>query len=61
MMRDFTLSHMYVLRRAQTGFEGSLILPSPYMFFRTEMPWGGSRSQYDVKLERLSEEASDDD
>lgn len=55
MMRDFTLSHMYVLRRANAGFEGILILLSPFTFFRSEPLWNGPRSQYDVKLERQSE------
>lgn len=53
MMRDFLFSHMYVLRRDETGFSGTLILPSLYELFHTETPLGGFRSHYDVKLERV--------
>lgn len=55
LMRDFLLSHVYVLQRDEQGFTGTLILPSPHELFHADIPSGVSRPQYDVKLERLSE------
>jgi len=53
MMRDFMLSHMYVLKREASGFSGTLILPSPFerlTGMTPAIPW---QSQYDVVLQQV--------
>lgn len=57
LIRDFMLSHMYVLKREASGFSGTLILPSPFerlTGLTPAVPW---QSQYAVVLQQVPQKA----
>lgn len=56
MMRDFTFSHLYLLRREAFGYAGTMIIPSAYDFLTRDLPTGIGNSQYEVIFQQVPTE-----